>query len=466
MFWTAGGLLARELAAAAMVGAGFLAVFGLAELWRRLRDPPVEWTRKFVHFFGGLIAATFPWAFATRATVVGLAALFTLIIWGTRRFGLLQSVHGVERKSEGGLYFPLAVLIVFLLGHEQPVFYLIAILVLVVADTAAALVGTTYGRQAYQVETDRRSFEGSTVFFLTTFLVTHLPLLLLAGTDPLLSVLIAVQLAILVTQFEAISLRGNDNLVVPLATFYLLIKMTPRGVEHLADQLLAQLVIIAIIGLVAWRVRALTLSGAIALMLFTYGAWGLGGPEWVVAPAVALLGFMAVRQLFPADVPPADGRYQVVATFYVCIVAAVLFITNNAVETLIPGVPAALRVADPLYTPYVAVAAAQLALIFIAQLRPFGAHAPARAATVAGSAAAAYLLVVPLGLVVGTPGITAAGLLLAAAAVAIATAAYLGISGSGAWPEGPPWNVRLQALSTAIAATVVVPLELWRVGAI
>lgn len=461
MFWTAGGLLARELAAAAIIGGAFLAVFGIAELWRRLGDPPVEWTRKFVHFFGGLIAATFPWAFQTRTTVVGLAALFALIIWATRRVGLLQSVHGIERRSHGGLYFPVAVLAVFLLGHDQPVFYLIAILVLVVADAAAAVVGTAYGRQRYAVETDRRSIEGSVVFFLTTFLVTHLPLLLMAELDPLLSVIIAVQLAILVTQFEAISLRGNDNLVVPLATFYLLVKMTPRGVEHLAGQLLAQLAIIALIGLVAWRVRSFTFSGAIALMLFTYGAWGLGGPEWVVAPGLALLGFMAVRWIFPADVPPADGRYQVVATFYVCVVPAALFIVNNALETLIPGVPDVLR-RDPLYVPFVAVAAAQLALIFVAQLRPFGVRAPVRAGRVAGSALAAFLLVVPAGLAVGAHGLTPGGLLLSAAAVAIAVLVYLGVSRSGGWPDHAPWNVRLQALAAALAAVVVIPLELMR----
>jgi dolichol kinase len=470
MFWTAGGLLARELAAAALVGAGFLTVFALAELWRRFGDPQVEWTRKLVHFLGGLIAATFPWAFQSRLTVVALATLFTLILWGTRRFGLLQSVHAIDRRSQGGLYFPVAVLAVFLLAHDRPVFYLISILVLVVADAAAALVGTTYGRQKYAVERDRRSFEGSTVFFLTTFLVTHLPLLLLAGLDPLLSVLIALQLAILVTQFEAIILRGSDNLLVPLATFYLLLKMTPRGVEHMAGQLLAQLVIIALIGLVAWRVRALTLSGAMALMLFTYGAWALGGPEWVVAPTMALLGFVAVRRVFPRDVPPADGRYQVTATFYVCIVAAVLFLANNAVETLVPGVPETLRFGDPLYVPFIAVCSAQLALLFLAQLRPFG--VPRHGGTgpgavgvrILGSGVVAFLLVAPLGLAVGIHGVNVGGLLLSAAAVVLAMAAYVGIDRSGAWPDGPPWNVRLQALSVALAATVVVPVELWRLG--
>lgn len=466
MLWTGGGVLARELIAAAVIGAGFLAVFGLAELWKHTADPPAEWTRKFVHFFGGLIAATFPWAFTYRSTVVALALLFGAIIWGTRRFGLLQSVHGVERRSEGGLFYPLAVLIVFIVGHDQPVFYLIAILALVVSDTLAALLGSTYGRQMYAVETDRRSLEGSAVFFLTTFLVTHLPLLLMAGLDPLLSVLISIQVAIIVTQFEAISLRGNDNLLVPVSTFYLLVKMTPRGVDHIAGQLLAHIVIITLIGIVAWRVRSLTLSGAFALMLFAYGAWGLGGPEWVIPPGMALLAFLAHRLLFTRDMPTPPGRYQVVATFYVCIVATIIFIANNTLETLTPWAHPALRSGDPLYTPFVGIVAAQLALLLIAQLLPLRRRPAPPPRIVLPCLAAAFALVVPVGLAAGPDGLTAYGLFLSATILLAAAGLYLAILSLGRWPIAPPWNVRLQALSTAAAAAVAIPIQLWWVGVV
>ncbi len=459
--------LARELLAAMLVGGGFLAVFVLAELWKRWYDPPVEWTRKFVHFFGGLIAASFPWVFRSRWSVVALALTFLMIIWGSRRLGLLQSVHGVERSSEGGIYYPLAVLFVFLVGHDRPVFYLIAILALVVADTLAALVGSVYGRQSYAVETDRRSLEGSAVFLLTTFLLTHIPLLLMAELDPLASVLISIQVAILVTQFEAISLRGNDNLIVPIATFYLLIKMTPRTADHIGEQLIAQLVIIAIIALVAWRSWALTFSGAIALMLFTYGLWGLGGPEWVVAPGLGLLGFIAVRELFEGDVVEAPpGSYQVIAIFYICIVATVLFIANNTLETLIPGLSPVLTDEDPLYAPFIGVVAAQVALIFVAQLEPFVPGARLWSRRAVASVLAAVGVVVPIGLAAGPHGLNLRDLGLATALVFAATAVYLLGRRIPAWPHVPPWNVRLQAASTALAAAALVPLHLWWIGAL
>ena len=458
--------LAHELLAAALVGAAFLAVFAIAEAWKRLADPPVEWTRKFVHFAGGLVSATFPWVFDSRWTVVGLALTFLGIIWGTRRLGLLESVHGVERRSEGGIWYPLAVLLVFLVGHDRPVFYLISILALVVSDTLAALVGSMYGRQAYTVESDRRSLEGSAVFLFTTFLATHLPLLLMARLDPVVSVLIGVQVAILVTQFEAISLRGNDNFLVPVTTFYLLLKMTPRGAEHLAGQLVAQLVIIAVIGVVAWRSWALTFSGAMAMMLFAYGLWGLGGPEWIVAPGLALVGFIAVRQIFADAVDTPPGRYQVIAIFYICIVATLLFFANNTLETLVPGAPAALRAGDPFYAPFIGVVAAQVALIFIAQLEPFAPGVPFLTRTALGSVVAAVLLVVPIGLAAGPGGVTPWGFGMATGIPVAATALYRTVRRAPAWPRETPWNVRLQALSTAVVAAFAVPVQLWWLGAL
>ena len=355
------GTIAGELVRAAIVGAGFLLIFAIAEAWRKMASPPVEWTRKFVHFGGGIVAASFPWLFRWHWTVVALAGVFFLILWGSRRLALLESVHGVQRKSEGGLYYPIAVYLLFLIASDDPIFYVISLLVLVVSDTVAAILGSSYGRVNYTVETDRRTVEGSLIFFLSTFLVVHLPLLLLASTAPLLSVMAAFQIALLMTLFEGISLRGNDNLIVPLVTYFLLIKLTAHTPAFLAWQIGAQLLIMAILAIIAWRFQFLTASGAMAFMLFYYGAYGLGGRVWTIAPTLALVAyivFYSVRQRLPGTVNP---QYQVVAAFYVAIVPGMLYVANNIFETMV-------RLPDfitgkPLYVPYLGAVAAQLALI-------------------------------------------------------------------------------------------------------
>lgn len=453
------GSLAGELARAAIAGAAFLLLFAAAELWRKARQPPAEWTRKLVHFGGGLVAAAFPWLFASHWTVLALGAAFFLILWGTRRLGLLQSVHGVARRSEGGLYYPVAVYALFLIGARQPVFYLIALLALVVSDTVAAVLGSSYGRVNYTVERDRRTLEGSAVFFLSTFLVVHLPLLLLAGTPPLSSVLVAFQLALLMTLFEGISIRGNDNLIVPLVTYFLLIKLTAQEPAFLAYQIAAQLLIMALVALVAWRYQFLTASGAMGFMLFFYGAYSLGGEEWTVAPAIALGAFTAYYLLRCRPRRKADSRYQVVAAFYVSIVPAALFIANNVFEKMIhvPG----FGEGDPFYPAFLGAVAAQAALV-VYHVDPAGGSATRTHSAIRVAAPlAAFLLVVPAGLAVGAwAGARSVGIAAAVVLVAIAVDVIVQRMHPAAamrMRDRGPWMLRVQALSVAAAVAAVLP---------
>ncbi len=455
-----------ELTNAALIGGAFVAIFITAELWRRVSAPPVEWTRKFVHFAGGVVAACFPWLLQHHWTVLLLGAAFLLILWGTRRLGLLQSVHGVARSSEGGIYFPIAIYLVYRIGADRPVAYFISILVLVVADAAAAVLGSAYGRHTFDVERDKRSLEGSTVFFVATFLIVHLSLLLLTDIDRRLSVLVGAQIALVVTLFEAISIEGNDNLLVPLVTYFLLYKLTGQTPAMLEGQLVAQLVIIALIGLAAWRVPFVTFSGAAALTLFVYGAYALGGPEWIIGPALGIVVFGATFARRAAFADTAHPTYQVVATFYVCAVPTALFLANNVFEKVLVQ-PAWLAVDDPFYPLYLGACAAQVAIAAWNLVPGAGGSALGmpgwRAESGSGAAHAwrwavgftlgAVLVVVWPGAYVGAleiPGIAAA-----AALALLGPATYHGLRHLPQWPQHPPWNVRLAMCSVAFAALVV-----------
>lgn len=446
---------------ALLVGGAFLAIFALAEAWRAFGHPPVEWTRKLVHFLGGLITAAFPWLFDSHWWVLGLGAVFFLILWGSRRLGLLQSVHGVSRTSEGGLYFPVSVYLLFLAGAERPVFYLISVLVLVISDAVAAVLGSAYGRVDYQVERDKRTVEGSTVFFLSTFLVVHLPLLLMARTDPLVSVLVAAQLALIITLLEGICVRGSDNLFVPLATYFTLLKLTKEPAWYLEYQFVSFLVIIAVITLLAWRLRVVTASGAMALILFFYGSFSLGGEEWVVAPALALAAFVAWHLIRFRLARRAHVEYQVLATFYIAAVPIGLVLANNAFETLIPD-PGALGEGDPFFALFVGAVAAQIALVLHHTEREAtpGGVVPSRITL--GVATAAWALVVPAGLRAGVDGITGQGLLVATLVIVAALAIHEMIRRHGGWPAYAPWIGRLQATTVGLAVAAIAPIALPR----
>jgi phytol kinase len=454
------GTPAGEAMRAALVVAALLLLFAAAEGWRHWGAPPAEWTRKFVHLSGGLVAASFPWIFGSPVTVLALGALFAAALWGARRLRLLPSVHGIERRSEGALYYPLAVCLLFLIGHGRPVFYLIALFVLVISDTLAALLGSAYGRWTYAVESGHRTLEGSAAFFLTTLLSVHLPLLLLTDMDRAASVLIGLQIALLVTAFEAISLRGNDNLIVPLATYYFLVKMTPYPAASIGLQILCQLTILAVIALVAWRSRLLTASGVLAAHLFFYGAFALSGPGWTVAPALALTGFMAVDRLARRRDRTPASRYQVTPVFYVSVVAVALFLIDNTVHTLLPA-PSWLAHGRPLYAPYVGALAAQLAILILLRLEPLRRRSdPPPPGAAALCALTGFLAVVPISLWAGPGGMDAARLAVASGVCFGGLALYYA-GRRLTRPRERTWDLRLQAASVAVVTVVALTLYLW-----
>jgi dolichol kinase len=342
------------------------------------------------------------------------------------------------------------------------VFYLISILALVVSDTFAAVLGSSYGRVGYAVERDRRTVEGSAVFFFSTFLICHLPLLLLTDTPPLLSVLAGLQIALLMTLFEGISIRGNDNLIVPLVTYFLLLKLTTQEPAFLAYQIGAQLVIMAIVALLAWRYEVLTASGAMGFMLFFYGAYSLGGEEWIVAPGVALLAYTLYYLRRCRQGSAADPRYQVVAAFYVAIVPALLFVANNLLETMI-RVPT-LRAVDPFYGAFLGAVASQLVLVVFHTDPALRRGGQGATAIRIGAPLAAFLLVVPLGVLVSS--VDTSGAAVTAAAVVLLTllthaiARWVMTRMDARLRDRAVWILRLQMLSVATAAALVLPWSL------
>lgn len=470
--------LRTELLNAALIGVAFLAIFALAELWRKFGAPPVEWTRKLVHFGGGVVAAFFPWLLHSHWTVLALGAGFLAILWGSRRMGLLQSVHGVARSSEGGIYFPIAIYLVFLIGSGHPVSYFISVLVLVVADAAAAVFGSAYGRMHFDVERDKRSIEGSTVFFVSAFLIVLLSLLLLTDTDRLLSVLVAAQIALVVTVVEAVSIEGNDNILVPLATYFLLYKLTQQTTAMLQVQLIAQLVISAVVGLAAWRIPFVSGSGAAALTLFVYGAYALGGPEWTVGPVVGIAAFGLLFARRTTDSGARSPRYQVIAAFYICVVPTLLFFANNLFESILRQ-PLWLAEGDPFYPVFLGACAAQVAIVAwnlepstggsalgmpgwtpdgSAAIPTSDLPAPNEWSLAIAFAAAAAVVIIGPGLYVHV--LTLRAIAVAAAVAFLGPTIYHAMRHLPQWPKQPPWNARLATMSVAIASVMVIAVWL------
>lgn len=343
----------REVITALIFAGAYLAIFYIAEIVKQLIPSRPELARKLIHLFGGVIALSFPYVFASHWTVLVLTVSFSAIVLVTKRKGILKSLHGVQRTSYGGIYYPLAVYLIFLLSSGQPVIYFISILVMAVSDTAAALVGGKYGAVKFDVEGNLKSLEGSVVFFFVAFLCIHLPLLLMTGIGRLESVLIALIIALLVTGFEAISLSGSDNIFVPFGTYFILVKMIwlPAGI--IVENLYVLLLIAAITGLIMLRPKILKPSGLIAMMLLNYGAISLCNFYWFLPLVLAQISYyLLILAFVHYEGKEKVASFQVKVLFYIGIIPLILLFMANTVKDHMS-----------LYLPYVTSITAQMAII-------------------------------------------------------------------------------------------------------
>lgn len=186
-----------------------------------------ELARKALHICIGLIAASFPWIFTDAKQVWMVVALLTLGFLALRHVAILKhllgnSIYSIGRKSYGELCFPVAIGILYTLAGDNKLLYLLPLMIVTFADSLAALVGLYYGRRRYHSPDGRKTIEGSLVMFLVSMSCAFVALNLQTSMSPQAVLLVAFNLASMVTLVEAISWRGIDNLMIPLAAYYLL----------------------------------------------------------------------------------------------------------------------------------------------------------------------------------------------------------------------------------------------------
>jgi hypothetical protein len=279
-------------------------------------------------------------------------------------------------------------------------------------------------------------------------------------------VLMAAQIALLVACFEAIGTAGSDNLLVPLGAYYLLVKLTPKPLETIAVQLVVQILILIGTLLIARRTRVLTFSGALAAHLVLYAAFSLGGPAWIVAPALALGAAVVLenrrRRAARLDLP----GYHVAVIFYVSVVAVALIFADNTFATLVRG-PHGLGRGHPFLAPYVGSLAAAIAIVAYLSFEslPQVRHRPAVWRGLAGGSIG-FGVVAPLGLWVARGAMARIEYATAALMCVLALALFLALRRAFPRAPGAGWSMRWLALAVLGATVVVLPLHFRWIGTV
>ena len=202
-----------------------------------------EIRRKLLHIAMGGVTLILPFIFYDTVHVWWLAGLAFCILMIVRCVGRVKAriggaLHNIGRNSFGELCFPLGVATVFSLAGDDYLKYLVPMLILTFGDSLAALVGIYHGRQRFRTLDGYKTIEGSVVLFGVSLLCVFLPYGLSGTVDLAPLLLVAINLAFLVTLVEATTWRGIDNFVLPVAAFYLLNAYLPLDIGSLLSQAL------------------------------------------------------------------------------------------------------------------------------------------------------------------------------------------------------------------------------------
>ncbi len=278
-------ILKNEFLYAFIASSLFIIVMVLSQIIKlKLKDFP-EFSRKFAHICGGIITLFFPYFFCSWLYPLILCISFFFILIISKRFSLLSSVHGVDRESVGQYLFPIAIFLVYILSSEKS-FFVISILVLTFSDSLSALIGKKYGSIVIQVRGATKSLEGSISFIIVTFLVVLIPLLLMTDISKVNTLLIALVVAIVVCGAELISFYGEDNLIIPLSSLFIINKMASN--TEFANLLLISYLFISVLMVLSIYipVRKFKEASLISIMLIYFLMLTVCDIKWTVVYSI------------------------------------------------------------------------------------------------------------------------------------------------------------------------------------
>lgn len=307
----------------------------VGEVWARVGNPSPEQSRKFVHLLSGGACLLFPFLIESPLIVGAMALSMSTMFALATKFQVFKSLYRVKRSSRGSEYYPVAIFLVFLLSADNLWIYFASILTLGVADAFAALVGTKYGRIHYTVQEGKKSLEGSLAFFLITLAAIIAPAPFLTDLSLANVFQVALLTATLLTAFEAISIKGADNLFVPVAATFILLKASTEPLSLLVFQNFHLLGIFAFLTAVNLSLKALLpgerkpfdAGGILTFSLFTFTAWALGSGYFalpvITGFCLAILAWLTSNWLTKAQrsIPTRAAYRALLPPFLIILIA-------------------------------------------------------------------------------------------------------------------------------------------------
>lgn len=206
----------------------FLIILLAGELLHSSLKIKPEFSRMFSHFFAGIISLYILQMFSSPWYVLALCCQSAMFLIATKKFGLLDSHHMVERKTSGSALFFLGIFLAYFISKwsGENVYFILPILILTISDPFASFVGLNF-KSGYwtNILTRQRSsktYIGSFAYFVSSSVLLFFGLHFFYDLDLMFTFIISLIISLILTLIEAASSKGFDNLTIPASVIVLL----------------------------------------------------------------------------------------------------------------------------------------------------------------------------------------------------------------------------------------------------
>lgn len=282
--------------------------------------------RKSVHFITGIVIFILTY-YAGRETLLLLIVLGTVFSFATYKLKGLNFIHTTSGDSLGTLFYPLGLLVSYILLYRMPVYYFqISLLVLAISDTIANLCGEILPwNTRFTVIGDTKSMFGVAGFALSSLFIVLLLLPFPQSGDYLLIALFLMA----AVHFEVLSYKGSDNFTIPAGCALFFVAADGAVFNSVLPVILVPAV--AAGAYILYKKKILTRYGSIAAYFLGVYFFCAAGPEWS-APVVVFFSTSVLFTMINGRVnrKPADTNrrnvWQVSANIFFAVCASAGFL--------------------------------------------------------------------------------------------------------------------------------------------
>ncbi len=205
------------------IGISYLAIVVVIVIAKLFEKKGKEASRKFIHIALGNWWFLAMYFFDNVWFAMFVPATFVVINYVSYKKDLIKVMERKENEGLGTVYYALSLLLITIVTFgilQQPILGLVPILLMAYGDGLAAVFGKAIHSPKYKIADTQKSLAGSTTMFLVS-LVT-IAIYLIWSNSPFWYIK-ALLGSILLTAVEAFSIKGTDNLTVPLLSLSFLL---------------------------------------------------------------------------------------------------------------------------------------------------------------------------------------------------------------------------------------------------